>query len=142
MQVFCPYKEPIKTARCLDALRLNKQIIECKQIESAFSGGAWSNHPVTRMYEECTNNRLYLINYRKCLSFYKDGDIDKAEAFNLLAMRTLPDFMDDAFCDQHKRRLYTKNNEHYKQWAHLGESQENWYVINGELIKYVNGKRL
>jgi hypothetical protein len=41
-----------------------------------------------------------------------------------------------------KRRLYTKNPEHYAQWAHLGKSEENWYFVDGVWRKYVNGKRI
>lgn len=41
-----------------------------------------------------------------------------------------------------KRRLYTKDQEHYKQWAHLGTSEENWYFVDGEWRKYVNGERV
>lgn len=38
MQVFTPYPEPFKTADCLDSRRLNKQIIECRQILAAIKG--------------------------------------------------------------------------------------------------------
>jgi hypothetical protein len=41
-----------------------------------------------------------------------------------------------------KRRLYSKDNEHYKQWAYLGESEVNWYFVDGEWRKYINGKRI
>lgn len=41
-----------------------------------------------------------------------------------------------------KRRLYTKDNNHYKQWADLGESEENWYFVDGEWVKYRNGKKI
>lgn len=41
-----------------------------------------------------------------------------------------------------KRRLFTKNPKHYKQWADLGFSDENWYFVDGEWRKYVNGKRI
>ena len=45
------------------------------------------------------------------------------------------------YYDQMKRRLYTKDKSWYSQWAHLGESVENWYFVDGEWRKYVNGKR-
>lgn len=38
MQVFTPYPQPFACADCLDPRRLNKQIIECKQILAAIRG--------------------------------------------------------------------------------------------------------
>lgn len=69
MQVFVPFKEPLKTAQCLDKKRLNKQIIECKQILAAInSKKAWSNHPCTKMYKE---HREWLNEYMLCLKYYR-----------------------------------------------------------------------
>lgn len=31
-----------------------------------------------------------------------------------------------------KRRLYTKDHEHYKQWECHGESYENWYWVDNK----------
>lgn len=47
MQIFIT-GSPLETAEALDARRLNKQIIECRQILAAIDGTskAWSNHPV------------------------------------------------------------------------------------------------
>ena len=47
--------------------------------------------------------------------------------------------MDD-FIIQHRRRLYTKDKGFYKDFSIYGESDENWYVVDGKLIKYKNGK--
>ena len=41
---------------------------------------------------------------------------------------------------QIKRRLYTKDKEHYSYWSELGESNENWYWVDNQWKKYVNGK--
>lgn len=38
MQVFVPYQEPFEVATFLDSRRLNKQIIECRQILAAIRG--------------------------------------------------------------------------------------------------------
>ena len=50
---------PIETAKCLDPRRLNKQIIECKQILKAIDGEtkAWANHPATKMYMKVKSER-------------------------------------------------------------------------------------
>lgn len=41
-----------------------------------------------------------------------------------------------------KRRLYTKDPKYYAVWSYLGTSDENWYFVDGEWRKYVNGKRI
>ena len=43
-----------------------------------------------------------------------------------------------------ERRLYTKDPEHYAQWAELGLSYVNWYWSPSEdtYIYYRNGKRV
>jgi hypothetical protein len=67
-----------------------------------------------------------------------------AHYWNAMAEEVKPPFHTKLFLNQMKRRLYTKDNNHYAQWAHLGESQENWYWSPTEqkIIKYVNGKRI
>ena len=52
MQIFLPYKDVFETAKCLDNRRLNKQIIECRQILDAIdeNSKASCNHPIVKMY--------------------------------------------------------------------------------------------
>lgn len=63
MQTFLPYKNFKKSAQCLDYRRLNKQILEAKQIYDVLTGRAkkrikkdgstytaWENHPATNMW--------------------------------------------------------------------------------------------
>lgn len=52
MQVFVPYREPIKVAECLSGdKRLRKQIIECQQILDAINGvGKGWQEPYMRRY--------------------------------------------------------------------------------------------
>lgn len=141
MQIFIPYKIPIDVARCLDKRRLNKQIIETRQIINAISGisKAWFNHPVVKMYKDHID---FLKDYENCLFSFISGSEETAMMFSDNAMRNIPDFITEDLCNQHKRRLYTKDNIHYKQFAEYGESEENWYVVDGELVKYINGKKL
>lgn len=155
MQVFVCYPEPIKVAQCLDSKRLNKQIIECRQILDAIDGKGkgWFNHPVTKMYKPYSE---WLYCYMKCLECYvdyinhvefrnrntPDSYFTQALFWNSNADRFRPPFLTEDFCNQHKRRLFTKNPEHYRQFAEYGKSDENWYCIDGEIVKYVNGKRL
>lgn len=70
MQVFVPYKNPLECAAVLDARRLNKQILECRQILAAIRGesSAWRNHPCTKMY---ATHAEWLECYQHCLECYK-----------------------------------------------------------------------
>ena len=129
----------IDTAKSLDKRRLNKQIIECQQILDALSGKkkAWSNHPCTLQYR---GYERWLGTYMSCLMRYRAGEIERALVASDWCEMTRPEFHIQEYFDQMKRRLYTKDNNHYSQWAHLGQSEENWYYVNSEWRKYVNGK--
>lgn len=137
MQVFI-IGSPLETAKALDNLRLNKQIIECHQILDALNGAkAWSNHPVVlqyRGYEE------WLKLYTKVLEEYRNGNYSVAETIDSVIVP--PPFHDEEFFNQMKRRLHTKNPQHYSQWSYLGTSQENFYFVDGVMRKYINGKRI
>lgn len=139
MQVFIPYPQLFACADCLDPRRLNNLLIECKQILAAIRGEsqAWKNHPVTKQYREHTE---YLEAYMKCLECYKAGKFDLASQYDKKAIANKPGFLTEEFCNQHKRRLYTKNNNFYAYFYMYGESQENWYYVDGKLLEYINGK--
>ena len=154
MQVFVPYQEPLKCAQVLDARRLNKQIIECRQILSAIRGesNAWRNHPCVKMYR---NHLLWLEYYQHCLECYKsyqelyNVDFDEAmqdyrlaEGWNEDAAAITPEFLTDEFVDHHKTRLFTKSHKDYPQWADFGTSDINWYFVDGEWLYYRNGKQI
>ena len=139
MQVFI-VGSPLETARALDPKRLRKQIIECGQILDALSGfTAWRNHPAVlqyRGYEE------WLEHYTACLEAHKMGNNNYALCCNRIANQMTPSFHTQEYYDQMKRRLYTKDTQHYAQWADLGTSEENWYFVDGSWRKYINGKRI
>lgn len=124
-----------------DKLRLRKQILECDQILAAIGGKsqAWKNHPVVKMYSDYSH---WLREYRECLYAYLLGDEELAWFCEEDADWHMPPFLTDDFCDQHKRRLYTKAPELYPQFAEYGKSEENWYFVDGKIVKYVNGKRI
>ena len=141
MQVFVPYPSPIDVAKCLDPKRLRKQIIECDQILAAIEGRseAWKNHSVVKMYGPYI---YWLRCYRACLLRFAEGTSDLAALWSRRADSTRPPFLTDSLCDQHKRRLYAKAPELYAQFAEYGKSDENWYIIDGQLVKYIKGKRV
>lgn len=146
MQVFI-IGTPLETAMALDSRRLNKQIIECRQILDALNGAkAWSNHPCVLQYR---GHEGWLKIYSECLELEllrtpnNDATITAIQAVaSVMAEKLTPCFHTQEYFDQMKRRLYTKDKEHYKQWADLGESDENWYFVDGSWQKYVNGKRI
>lgn len=152
MQVFI-IGTPLETAKALDRRRLNKQIIECQQILDALNGAkAWSNHPCVLQYIGC---EAWLSNYKLVLDYYRQESITIGEAakglcrefadfYNDYCQSIKPPFHTQEYFSQMKRRLYTKNPEHYKQWAYLGKSDVNWYWSQKEnkFIRYRNGKRI
>lgn len=143
MQVFVCEKSPIEVCEAMkrDKLRMNKQVIEANQIIKSIDGlsKSWKNHPVCLMYRE---HRDWLYNYMCCMDCYLKGLYDYAKDWSDKADTIRPSFLTDEFCDQHKRRLYTKAAHLYPQFEKYGTSDENWYFVDGNLLKYVNGKRI
>lgn len=129
-----------ETAQSLDPRRLWKQILETDQIIAALEGNAaWSGHPVVLMYKDHID---FLKLYRSTLGLYRNGNLEEAQRISDLAELLKPDFLGPLLYDQMKRRLYTKDKNYYSQWKDLGESDTNYYYVNGEWRKYKNGKRI
>jgi hypothetical protein len=147
MQVFI-IGTPLATAMALDRRRLNKQIIECQQILDALRGkSAWRNHPCVLQYRGYEEWLVYyfnvLVNYRRYAIGLRDTNyLGLACIEDMMAKKLTPPFHTQEYFDQMRRRLYTKDHEHYRQWAELGESACNWYFVDGEWRKYINGKRI
>lgn len=142
MQVFVPYPSPIDVAKCLDPKRIRKQVIECDQILKTICGQsvAWKNHPVVKMYFDYA---AWLWYYHETLDAYTQECLTLAKQYSYQCDAYFrPPFLTDSFCDQHKRRLYTKAPELYPQFAKYGKSEENWYFVDGRLRRYVNGKEV
>lgn len=156
MQVFVPYASPYRVALCLDMRRLNKQIIEFRQILAAIRGesNAWKNHPCVKMYRD---HMEWLEYYMFCLECYRESvrardeqDPDEmwiqshlAEDWSAQSDAITPPFLTEEFCKHHRDRLFTKDPEWYRDlFTHCEESEENWYFVDGELLRYANGKRL
>lgn len=139
MQVFI-IGTPLETARALDSKRLNRQIQETKVILAALNGAkAWSNHPCVLQYR---GHEGWLDDYKKCLEGYAMGDIVRAEVYSILAGAIRPDWHTQRYYDNMKARLYTKNPQHYAQFAKYGTSDYNLYYVDGVWRKYINGKRI
>ena len=142
MQVFVPYQSPIDVARCLDKRRLHKQVVECDQILKAITGqsAGWRNHPIVKMYFKHT---AWLWYYRETLDAYNKGCMRLAKQYSRQCDTYFrPEFLTQRFCNQHRRRLYTKSPSDYPQFSRYGESEENWYFVDGKVIRYSQGKKL
>lgn len=144
MQVFI-VGSVAETAQALDLRRMRKQVIECRQIIDAINGTGkgWFNHPIVEMYRE---HKDWLRCYMWFLEEYLNDNCDfvMLSWFNKRCEDLRPSFHTKQFFDQMKRRLFTKDSEYYKQWAHLGADFDNWYWSPSEnkFIKYRNGKRI
>lgn len=85
----------------------------------------------------------WLYNYMLCLSCYIKGDFINAKYYSQQADNARPDFLNNKeLLDAHKRRLFTKAPNLYPHFASYGTSEENWYCVSGQIVKYVNGKRV
>lgn len=139
MQVFI-VGSPLETAQALDPKRLNRQIQETKVILAALNGAkAWSNHPCVLQYR---GREEWLRAYKTCLEWYVRGDEGKALWASNLADYWRPMFHTEQYFSNMKARLFTKNPQHYAQFAEYGTSDYNLYYVDGSWRKYVNGKRI
>lgn len=141
MQVFI-VGTALETAMALDKKRKHKQWIEIQQILDALNGKiAWSNHPCTLQYK---GYEKWLMYYRTVIEYLNMDMMEQAKAISDLADSIRPPFHTQEYLNQMKKRLYTKNPEHYKQWEHLGKSEVNYYwsKVENKFIKYKNGKRI
>lgn len=139
MQVFI-VGSPLETAKVLDRRRLNKQVIECKQILDALNGAkAWSNHPCVLQYR---GHELWLYDYMRCLMSYRDGRNTIADLFSGACDCIRPPFHTEEYFNNMKSRLYAKDQVHYAEYAEYGVSDTNMYFVDGEWRYYKNGKRV
>ena len=100
--------------------------------------GKWKNHPCNFMYKDHIE---WIKLYRDCLIAYKNKDYELCKSLSKQAEKIQPDFLCEELYDNFKRRLYTKDPSLYKRWEHLGKSDANYYYVDGNWLKYENGKK-
>lgn len=126
----------------LDKATLKSQIREAYVILAAIHGECedWIHHPVVLMYSE-PNSVRWLQMYADILEGCLDG-YTGLERADRKAKAITPAFHTPEFIENMKKRLYTEAPEHYKQWAELGESDEDWYwsPTQKKWIVYREGK--
>ena len=144
---------PIETAQTLDPKRLNKQILECQWIIDMAEGKTKEkNHPAYLMYKDSITFVKY---YQECLRFYrkylkqeKAGNDESSRLLLKLALDASktaesikPEFICKELYENFKKRLYTKDPDYYKQFEDLGKTEANYYFVDGNWLRYENGKK-
>lgn len=153
MQIFVPYRNMLQSIDVLwhDRRRFYRQITELKLIINTIEGkNHWEKSPIVKMYKD---HLFWLKLYQQGFIVFKrfvtaNDHVMSAIHFRLLteiydfADLIRPDFLTIEFCNHHKSRLYAKNPKVFEAYEIYGTSDENWYVIDGKLLKYKNGKLL
>lgn len=126
MQVFVPFRDTRKIAECLDNKRLNKQLLEGRQLlninASGRTNGAWVNHPACKMvrgYEGWFYDYLKVMKrecYRRGIATENNWKAikDIREHANVWNDDGTPLWWGDIRVhDSHKANLYRKDPIHY-----------------------------
>ena len=136
MQTFLPYPDFELSARSLDRARLGKQRVEVLQLLKALaSGGAWSNHPASKMWRGYTNS-LVAYGVVVCVEWiergYKDSCLEKILAYyDREREQPLPDWVGlPEFHAAHRSNLLRKAPEHYQKfgWVEADDLPYVWPV--------------
>lgn len=149
MQIFIPYEDAFKTAKVLDNKRLNKQIIECKQIVNAALGEstAWRNHPVVLMYKDYTpwvNWYMLVLKNEQAMCKGNTSIADAEYIYNIIRNiePSRPYFLGlELLHRSHRSRLYVKDNIHYASFADSRmPNNYNFYIVDNVVKAYLDGK--
>ena len=71
-----------------------------------------------------------------------DAEIEKyREKSRKEAEKIQPSFICDDLYINFKKRLYAKDPIFYKKWEYLGPTEANYYFVNGQWLRYENGKK-
>jgi hypothetical protein len=125
MQTFVPMHSFSDTAFCLDRQRLGKQRVECKQIILALldSNYGWQHHPAVRMWRGYVG-QLATYAIAMCDDWMARGYTDTMRPF--FEQYADPDgrlpkwYGDDRVHQSHRRALFNKLPDHYRQYGWSG----------------------
>ena len=131
MQTFLPYKNFIKSAKCLDYKRLGKQRVEALQIHNIISGkrttGGWINHPAVKMW---AGYHQLLANYHNVMikewinRGYKNNMKFLPEELDYL----IPSWLgDDRLHSSHRSNLLRKDYNYYSKFGWSEPNNLNYY---------------
>jgi hypothetical protein len=145
MQTFLPHRSFFKSADYLDNLRLNKQILEVKQILRASLGytKGWTNHPIVKMwrgYEAglitfgiacCETFRIRNKKEHSVEEYLRDfiGRVGSEDLINP------PWLSDETITNQYRANLLYKDYDHYSQFNwNVQPDATRIYFVNGEYV--------
>lgn len=134
MQTFVPYADFDESAAVLDNKRLNKQLLEGRQIYNILlSGrrkGAWVNHPAVLMWryrenalymylkavkEECDTRRISTVKNWDAITEMHESNWDRG------GNTIMPEWWNDERVHQsHRNNLYVKDSEYYAKFIQDG----------------------
>jgi hypothetical protein len=126
MQIFLPYPDFVKTAKCLDPKRLNNQINESLIIYRTITGyypkgKGWSNHPVAKMWAGYDS---LLLEYRNALIVeYESRTNKKRNGVGIfwekgMKFFSIPPFIGHPdFHREHRSQLLQKDYAHYSRFG-------------------------
>lgn len=137
MTVFVPYQDATRIAQCLDSRRLNRQIQECGWIIKAVESDEHSrtkSHPCYKMWH---NHTEWLKWYQKVLKTWQCTHNPELLSKLRNSEPNRPEFLTEDVCNASKCQLYHKNPEFYHKFETFKDfTDSNWYVIDGEIVKY------
>jgi hypothetical protein len=130
MQTFVPFADLDESASVLDSKRLNKQLLEGRQIYSILTSkkttGAWVNHPAVKMwrnfdtalysylyavYVECNNRGIKTDKNWQAIQEMHNANWDRGD--NVV----MPHWWGDERVHQsHRNNLYVKDPEYYAEF--------------------------
>ena len=131
MQTFVPYTDMYESAAVLDNKRLNKQLLEGRQIYSILSSGrtkgGWVRHPAVLMwkgYDNALFEYLIAIKYEcdeRSISTEKNWDaIQEMYDWNWDRGDNIvmpPWWGDERIHESHRNNLYVKDPEYYAEFG-------------------------
>jgi hypothetical protein len=132
VQTFVPFADFKKSAQILDSKRLNKQLLEGRQIyqilASGRTKGAWVNHPATKMWrrhdnalfsyleaikDECVSRGISTEKNWNAITDFHQQNYFRGEGFTLPAW-----WGDERVHLSHRQNLYQKNSSWYGDFAY------------------------
>jgi hypothetical protein len=141
MQTFLPYADFAKSAACLDSKRLNKQILECKQILAALTGESkgYINHPAVKQW---IGLDVKLRAYGMCLTYEYALRNNKRHAIKFIThvneISIPPPWLGyEPYHASHRSVLLAKDFAHYSQFGWSEKPAEKFWNKNRWSYPYI-----
>ena len=133
-----------ETAKSLSQKDLEDQIKVCKKVLKIINDKKEITKNDLPIVQQFKYDYGWLRKHYIILRMWKEQRLPFIKYVSRASICQMFPFYDEDVEDQMKRRLYTMDNEYYKDWSYLGESEEEWYWSWDEdkYVKYVNNERI